>query len=318
MRRDEEFRNDLVNGKSLGSSEIGARSTRLHIPLPTADVQNWQHMVAPSSASTPRAGFGDTRPLTTPGLAIGAATPGAALSNTVERNANVADIDPDQLCPPGPAVQTPATQEAQTSETQGDYFSSKPKRETAGQSEPTPGRDESVLETHQQTEDSASSDDGGRDETSKETSKESNTFGKRLRSTFSPKKSAKVPAPTDAAKVEATESTGKSAEAEDSKGYKVEENTFLAVVHRLRENYVEHLSQTGSLPKSLITPPLSVETPVLKLPPSTSVVIQEQRKDSVGVADSFESSTGDLGKNVDYLEKKAPSWLGELLLLVSQ
>jgi WD repeat-containing protein 48 len=56
------------------------------------------------------------------------------------------------------------------------------------------------------------------------------------------------------------------------------------------------------------------DTPVLKPPTNTTILIQEDRVDSGGVADLFEGRVGSLGHQADLIEKVAPIWLAECLL----
>jgi WD repeat-containing protein 48 len=59
---------------------------------------------------------------------------------------------------------------------------------------------------------------------------------------------------------------------------------------------------------------LPAETPVLKPPLNTTILIQEDRPEAGGVADLFEGTVGALGELCDAVERAAPMWLGEVLL----
>ena len=63
-----------------------------------------------------------------------------------------------------------------------------------------------------------------------------------------------------------------------------------------------------------IMPSLPSETPVLKPPASTTILIQEDRPEAGGVADLFEGKVGKLKESIDRIEKFAPMWLGDVLL----
>jgi WD repeat-containing protein 48 len=67
---------------------------------------------------------------------------------------------------------------------------------------------------------------------------------------------------------------------------------------------------------SAIAPSLPNDTPVLKPPAMTTILIQEDRPGSGGVADLFEGKVGTLALQADLIEKVAPMWLGEVLLRV--
>jgi len=113
----------------------------------------------------------------------------------------------------------------------------------------------------------------------------------------------------------------------DSRSSKVEDRTiednFLGVIQRIRLVYEEqlhhpHPQKDGEEPSlrldSAISPSLPNDTPVIKPPTNTTILIQEDRVDSGGVADLFEGRVGSLGHQADLIEKVAPIWLAECLL----
>jgi len=69
-----------------------------------------------------------------------------------------------------------------------------------------------------------------------------------------------------------------------------------------------------TLVTSSISPSLPNETPVLKPPPETIILIQEDSADSGGVADLWEGTVGSIGREADVVERVAPSWLADVLL----
>lgn len=110
---------------------------------------------------------------------------------------------------------------------------------------------------------------------------------------------------------EATSAISQSAEAED---------TLLGVIRRLRNNYdvqtrQPHNSDEPLKIESAITPSLPAETPVLKPPKGTTIIVQEDKPDSGGVADLYRGTVGSVGDDRELVEKVAPAWLGEVLLL---
>jgi WD repeat-containing protein 48 len=66
--------------------------------------------------------------------------------------------------------------------------------------------------------------------------------------------------------------------------------------------------------ESHITPSLPGDTPVLKLPSNTVILIQEDRIDSGGVADLYEGTVATLSASLPLIEKAAPTWLADVLL----
>ena len=120
----------------------------------------------------------------------------------------------------------------------------------------------------------------------------------------------KPPVPTEEKSDTASE---KSSEKEE----KIIEDNFYGVVQKIRQDYDNHadLQSEDPLPMG-ITPSLPIETPMLKPPPHTLVIIQEDNPESGGLADQYRGEISDLGKEADTLEKIAPMWLGDLLLKV--
>ncbi|RKF55872.1 UBP9-binding protein bun107 [Erysiphe neolycopersici] len=91
------------------------------------------------------------------------------------------------------------------------------------------------------------------------------------------------------------------------------DDNFGGVIQRIRleykkkilENPKEHL-------ESGITPSQPNETPVLKPPPLTTIIIQEET--SGGCVDLYRGTVATTGKDAQIIEERAPLWLGELLL----
>ena len=110
---------------------------------------------------------------------------------------------------------------------------------------------------------------------------------------------------------EKAEESDKSSEKEE----KHVEDNLLGTIQKIRYDYAEHLQNdpTQQLPAGVI-PSLLSETPILRHPPSTIVLIQEERPDTGGVADLYRGTVGSVGQDADLIEKSAPMWLGELLL----
>lgn len=114
-----------------------------------------------------------------------------------------------------------------------------------------------------------------------------------------------------------------------------QEDNFLSVVTKLRSNYEVLAKQQeqsisskasrllGKEPASTelptivacaITPSMPSDTPVLKPPGQTVLLIQEDSMDSGGVADVWIGTVGSVGQEADVVEKVAPAWLAEVLL----
>lgn len=293
MRRDETFRLQIESKKPSKRSQNGnVSATTAETFLDDGDV---------SSSLTPNASSPQRPTIATTGFMIGAATPGVALPQSSGGNASQARSADGA---------GPSTKSAE------DYFSAKgnPKTSTEQSRDnqpqtpvPAPNNNEAVA--------------GQSEQGNVSSPKESSTsFGKRLKSTFTSKKSSKNLAVADDRKVAQADEKDPNAEQKPNENA-VEEgpglSSMLQVVNEIRIEYAkqaEHSSDLGV--KSLLTPALPTEAPVLKPPANTVVIIQEEHARSGGVMDLFEGYRDQLGRHADYIEKVAPRWIGALLLRV--
>ena len=237
----------------------------------------------------------------TPGLSIGIATPGVV--PLVNHGTSLQNHLPPTAEEGTPSLEKRQSQSGQP-RTSGDYFSSN----TFSQAQTdttTPAASSQTTDTPLQ---SPSEPDKG------DKAKESGSiFGKKFRMNF-PKKlgrsSVEVkPAPSD----EKVEESDKSSEREE----KIVEDNFLGVVQKIRYDYEDQLHSRPNEPLlSGLTPSLPNETPILRPPSYTTVLIQEDRPDSGGVADIYRGTVASVGKDANMIEKAAPMWLGDLLLKV--
>lgn len=96
------------------------------------------------------------------------------------------------------------------------------------------------------------------------------------------------------------------------------EDSFLGTIQKIRYGFEDRVHSKPSLagdPRIQPSPPH--ETPELKLPPSTAIIIQEDRLESGGVVDVYRGTVASVARDADIIEKNAPMWLGDLLLLAS-
>lgn len=201
------------------------------------------------------------------------------------------------------------SQPRSSSERSGDYFSTRPAPNPAPQTDGKVG--EPVDGAHVDGLQFPSDPPPDKEEKTKESS---SLFGKKFRMNF-PKKLGRSSMDAKPAVVDEKSevSSDKSSEKED----KVVGDNFFGVVQKIRYEYDEWLQKNpGQAPSSGVNPSASNETPVLRPPRSTTVIIQEDGPDSGGVADVFRGTVGSLGREADQIEKVAPMWLGELLLRV--
>ena len=338
IRRDEAFRKQLLSAqeekmKSQGENAPGS------IQIPQAQINGWHQDEAsagPQSGTTLRRTNGPAKP-STPGLAIGQAPSAAGVGSPVKAtNAPLSateDNDKDKSITAQPRQSTDRAS--------SDYFA--PSRTSTNELAKAPV-------TPNETGGGAAADDK---ETSEGTpkpettpGKEAGLFGKKFSmrgmSFGSMKKIGRSqigdrPSEKPSAVVEEKEEGGgaesDSRSSKTSNSRVVDENLW-GTVQKMRFGYEDSLAQqvasqqqgsenSGVAPvskeldlASAITPSLPSETPVLKPPLNTILLIQEERPEAGGVADLFEGTVASLSQpsNVDLVEKNAPMWVGEVLL----
>ena len=301
IERDAKFRQDLMTNGSKPSN-LRRENAPSSIQLPVIPSPSFTN--EDDSMITPRPMIitdGITRPPNTPGLMIGAATPhinGATSTSGPARPATMEE---------GTTLEKRTSQQSQprtSSDRTSDYFSSnaQAKSPVDGQSKGpvTPG--ETSLEAA-----ASSPVDADKEE------KSSSLFGKKFRMNF-PKKLGRTSQDVKPAVVdEKSEESDKSEEKED----KTIQDNFYGTIQKIRYDYeecIEHGPSQNLAPG--ITPSSLNETPLLEPPLSTTVIIQEDRPDSGGVADLYRGTVRSAGNDADLIEKTGPMWLGELLLKV--
>ncbi|KJZ78827.1 hypothetical protein HIM_01600 [Hirsutella minnesotensis 3608] len=286
IKRDEAYRQDL-------NAEIERRrsSRRANAPVPL-DLSRpvspgWQ---GSDQLLTPRP-LASQLPLPTPGFAIGLATPGPSGSVIGRRQ----DGNVDERGHSGDGE---------------DYFAT----ERMTRPPATPATE---------TSDRRASNDGGADkirdkdkekgsEKGLDGSKSPGTpFSRKFRMSFSSKKLRSLSQATQEKPVIVKDETE---ESESSSNHEKEiEDNLLGVLQKIRNEYDKQaVDSPDKVIETLITPSLAAETPVLKLPPGTRVIIQEET--SGGSANLYQGTIEDIGKDVDIIEQKAPMWLGDVLL----
>ena len=314
---DEEIRRDGDHRQSIRKSTGMKRDnapTGLTLP-PSEPVST---VGTPSDMTTPKAGVGVVPPRT-PGMTVGLATPlikgklapiqaNAALTTTLEEDAQLSRRTSQSTEP--------------SSEQSNDYFS-QTKAVAAESAEaqahkeipPTPGGT-----VHIPVPQSPATE-----------KKRGGLFGKtfNMKTPFSNKlarTSTEVSkGPTEEAKKEEEkkaeeDKSDKSSEKDDAeKPARVIEDNFFGVIQKIRYAYADHSENQTTADQPIpigITPSPPNETPVLKPPPHTLVLVQEDNPEAGGLSDLYRGEIRALGnpKETDVLEKIAPAWLGELLL----
>jgi WD repeat-containing protein 48 len=213
------------------------------------------------------------------------------------------------------AVLTPTKEEgSQLEKTQtqdgGDYFGSASETNANGNGKAAETSKEGSTDSKEETVQSPA-------ETDTPSKKGKGMFGKKFNMSFNMKKfstGTAVPEPAKPAVDEKAEDSDSHSTKTDEKTF---EDNFFGVIQKIQQGYEEQLAAGATRLDSAIAPSLPAETPVLKPPAMTTILIQEDRPDSGGVADLFEGKVGTLGSQADLIEKAAPMWLAEVLLRVS-
>ncbi|KAI1412447.1 WD40 repeat-like protein [Hypoxylon sp. FL1857] len=297
---DEEIKRDEIYRLKLNETvERRQAARRLNPPtsisIPTSNAQGWE--ASDSPLTTPRAN-GANYPLS-PGLGIGVATP-----------ANLLGISENVVTPGSPLERVSSSQLYRTSTE--DYFSAgissadasaKPAT-TPAVADQAPAKDEtpkSPVDTKDKDKDTAKSP--------------STPFGKKFRMgmSFGAKKLGRS-ASTNIEKPTVTEEKPEENKSESSSNHEKEiDDNFRGVIQKIRNDYEKQLLETpDNFVETKITPALPIDAPVLKLPPGTKVIIQEET--SGGSANLYRGTVMSVGVDADIIEEKAPMWLGEVLL----
>ena len=291
IKRDEAFRKEFNENVKKSGQRSNAPTS---IQLPSSPTTNWQD--ASGSATTPRANGNSVA--MTPGMGIGVATP-APLNH-------LPGVPED-----GAALDQRASEVSRASaDKSGDYFSSAPiTTESSSKSAATPSEPQDNKAPKSPAD--ADKETNGKDS--------SNLFGKKFRMgmSFGSKKlgrsaSTNIEKPVVVVdeKVEDGSETSENGEKE-----KEVDDSFFGIIQKVRNEYEKALQENPDQPvESGITPTLPNEAPVLKPPPMTTVIIQEET--SGGSADLYRGTVETVGEDASLIEARAPMWLGDVLLRV--
>ncbi|KAJ5053972.1 uncharacterized protein L3040_000261 [Drepanopeziza brunnea f. sp. 'multigermtubi'] len=285
IKRDEAFRREL-NKKVMKSGPRATAPTQIQIPA----ARSWTD----SSPTTPKAN-GIPYPMT-PGMGIGVITPGLNYLPGVPEDGAPLDKRESQAS-------------RSTTEKSGDYFSNVPLPSEAGfkpatETQPEDKTPKSPMDTEK--------DPSGKD---------GNTlFGKKFRMgmgsmSFGSKKSARSTSIVATEKpIVVDEKIEEDSEpSENGEKEKEVDDNLLGIVQIIQNGYERALLENPEQPvQSGITPSLPNETPVLKIPPKTTVIIQEET--SGGSADLYRGTVATVGEDAALIAERAPMWLGDLLL----
>jgi WD repeat-containing protein 48 len=327
IKRDEAFRHSFLTSKDDGLVRPGAPG---RINLPQSQMTSWyDNSSAPVSLDTPRATNGYHLAMNTPGMAIGLATPGPvptlatystqqpSLPTTVEEGETLSNTAANQ-----PDARSPAAADKSGQ----DYFSQQPNISSAPGV--TPGGTTTDADT---ASDAPLVSPGAEGQMPTTPGEKASMFGKKMWKSFGMKGLKKtttneVSKPSTVVEESSSKSEDSGSRSSKAEDERVIEDNFLGLIRRMRLDYeaqFQHYEKReieSGMEKPLlkleshIQPSLPNDTPVLKLPSNTIILIQEDRVDSGGVADLFEGTVGSLAASADLIEKVAPTWLADVLL----
>ena len=338
IKRDEAFRLALTKAHTtnVGGDGLARSAAPGKIAMPNVQMTSWLgDESAPQSAETPRATNGHHLAAQTPGLAIGLATPmplpslphsgGQSSVPTLPTTVEETDTALGKVTTQQQGALSPSAAE----KSGNDYFSQQPNSVQGGATPGAKSADGGDKEAAAASPNLEPTTPGGAGE-------KSSMFGKKmwkslgmkgLKKTTTNEASKPAVAPTEDSSSKSEDSGSRSSKAGDAESNEpVIEDNFFGLLQRMRLDYETQLTNWEKRPleerspqpkvDSHITPSLPNDTPVLKLPPNTVILIQEDRIESGGVADLFEGTVGSLSapKNVDRIEKAAPAWLADVLL----
>jgi WD repeat-containing protein 48 len=303
IKRDEAYRKELL-AKHHRPNGLQRGNPPLSIAMPGSG------MPSGDSQATPRPLNGSHLVPKTPGLSIGVATPG---------------IPPPQANPLPPSHLPPTAEEDRGSEQDGastdqssnagqkpdDYFSPDP---TTQASEASSDSNQKVASTpgEKGPETVPTSPVDEKDE-----KKKGSLFGKKFQMNFPTMKLGRITSDNKTVAAPHEEKSETASDKSSEKEERIFEDNFLGTVQRIRHDYAEQLQTNPDQPLIIgVTPSLPDETPVLRPPPHTLVLVQEDNPEAGGVVDLYRGAIGTLGAEADLIEKLAPAWLGDLLLRV--
>ncbi|KAI0914632.1 WD repeat-containing protein [Ustulina deusta] len=295
---DEEIKRDEAHRQKLNESAEKRLATP-HIETPASllglviNGHSWNPTGSP--VTTPRAN--DSNLLPTPGLGIGVATPSAHLPGVPEKV--------------GTPLSSVDKRSSQTSRQSGeDYFSNGISSADAPYKVVT-----TPATVEPQAFEAPKSPAETKDKEKDGPKSPSTPFGKKFRMgmSFGSKKTGRS-ASSNTEKPVVVEEKPEENKSESSSNHEKEvDDSFRGTIQKIRNDYEKQLVENpDQFVETKITPSLSSETPVLKLPSGTKVIIQEET--SGGSADVYRGTVMTVGVDADIIEEKAPMWLGEVLL----
>lgn len=310
IKRDAQYRKSaLARAEEFAKSSLTSGTAPMDIPIPQ-HAKNVAASFDPSISSW-RPGHDGVGSPSTPGFGIGfASSPGPLSAPVFHHNhhgSSHAGTSPGDLSEYLAAHQTHDANRTSVSDRSSDYFNHSRMPNLAVS-------DVDRASTVPPTESTPTALPQSPSEPDKEERKKgSSLFGKKFRMDF-PKKLGRT---SSEVKPQIQEEKPEESDKSSAKEEKVFENNLSGFIERTRHEYEEYLSANPHQELiSAFAPATELETPVLNIPPRTSVFIQEESGDTAVASDLYRGTVARVGEEIDRLEKSIPLWLAELLLKV--
>ncbi|PLB42072.1 WD repeat protein [Aspergillus candidus] len=308
IKRDAQYRKSaLARAEEFAKSSLTSGTAPMDIPIPQ-HAKNVAASFDPSISSW-RPGHDGVGSPSTPGFGIGfASSPGPLSAPVFHHNhhgSSHAGTSPGDLSEYLAAHQTHDANRTSVSDRSSDYFNHSRMPNLAVS-------DVDRASTVPPTESTPTALPQSPSEPDKEERKKgSSLFGKKFRMDF-PKKLGRT---SSEVKPQIQEEKPEESDKSSAKEEKVFENNLSGFIERTRHEYEEYLSANPHQELiSAFAPATELETPVLNIPPRTSVFIQEESGDTAVASDLYRGTVARVGEEIDRLEKSIPLWLAELLL----
>ncbi|KAJ1325097.1 WD repeat-containing protein 48 [Microdochium nivale] len=298
IKRDEAHRQKL--NEAVEQRQVIAKlnpPTSIAIPpIP----QTWEQDGSPITPRANGLGFAQT-----PGFGIGVATPGPRTLPGVPENAVV------------PSSPSEVKHSIQLSRPSGDdYFASANSGDAVAKVVPTTPAATEAAPATVNTPTAAKEEVPQSPAEGKKDNGKGGAFGKKFRMgmSFGTKKLGRSASSSATEKPAVVEEKPEENKSESSSNHEKEvDDNFHGVIQKIQNEYEKQLQENPEkFVETGIHPSLPIDTPVLKLPPGTKVILQEET--SGGIANLYRGTVETVGMDLDIIEEKAPMWLGDVLL----
>ncbi|KAL8354053.1 hypothetical protein RB601_003755 [Gaeumannomyces tritici] len=305
---DEEIRRDEAHRATLNEAvEKRIEAAKANPPM-SIDLPDPSILPGPDDGVTPVATPRPNGSGATPGLTIGLATP--ALQ---QARSSLGDS-----LPAATPVEKRSSQISRPSVEKDDYFSNAIASVESAKPAATPA--EPPTPATPTAEPKTPGVENVKDKDKENNGKSPSTpFGKKFRigMPFGSKKLGRSASSTAPEKPAVVDEKAEEQQSESSSSHEKEvDDSFYGVIQKIRNEYEKGLAEAPDrLVETRVVPSLPSETPVLKLPPGTKVIIQEEMQG--GSAELYRGTVETVGHDADAIEQQAPMWLGDVLLLNS-